>query len=560
MGIRFSPARCCCSSGVQPAWTVYHENVNPEQHILICDTFSLSTSGACIRIPKDDATYSVGPSHSIGSYCTYYSGSGASWIYRSCPPDSGLLGGPIVTISVTPYSSINLTGIYNGNTWIHPLRIEKIRFQFGSNDFSYDYDPSQLFFSESDHFCGHSEYSGALVSQSTTYGAVSVTPYIGYKYSSYYGGDYIMMDGVSGNSACLGSYVSGTISGLIIPQDSNWAYWSGISGHFGDFYSSIKDTFGNSDFTGDPVDSCTETVGYQISDNYDISFISRLLPLHLNDFSGYQYSNLSTCESGRCSLRKNLQAPVYSKSFNNTSNFAVRCWANGTTSTSQFVTYDKYHGVCSGTKFDQFLPRIDCSGIAFSGLMGDRYPITNIESGIFNYYTPFYDNPTNIYNDSCSILYDGFSTAYPVLNNYAPIIVKYPVLSYIRINHLKSRVDYEFSVEAGPCDLYLPDIVCAQNIHYWTDYKYTSKLMIASNTGVRHICDDFDINNFSVVPYNGSGTSSSSCTGTYAYLCANEEDYIDTYLYNDISVSLGEDTTSPYFISYLTGTSDLCIP
>lgn len=553
MGIRFN-VKCCCNSGNQPAWTVYHENVNKEQHVLVCNLFNDGTtslpSGLCQKLRKNDWE-----AFSFGTYCTYYSGSGSSWVYKSCPPDSGILGGPISTITVTPFP-LNLSGVYNGNTWIHPLRIESIRLQYGSLDVSYNYDPSLPFFSESDHFCGHSEYSGALADTFNGYQSVSVTPYIGYKYGTY-SGHYLMFDNISGSSLCANyGYVSGTISGNIVPYDDN--QFAGSNPHYANWYSSIKDTYVNSFYTGDPLDSCSELSGYTVRDAYDITYISRFLPLHLNDFSGYQYNNLSTCESGRCALRKNLQSPTHK--IGSQSSYVVGCPSSLYPEVSKTLSNDRYHGICSGTKFDEYLPRINCSGIAFSGLSGDRYLITNIESGLYNYYTPFFDNATYMYNDSCSILYDGFSNAYPVLNNYAPIIVKYPALSYLRINHLKTTTYYDYPVIAGPCDLWLPDVVCVQDYYQLIDYRYTSKLLVASNTGVRHICDDFDIANFSPVPYNGSGSGFSSCFGTDTILCANEEDYVTYSVYNDIMVFLGPDTTSPYFVSYLTGTSDLCIP
>lgn len=507
MGIRFNQG-CCCGYDY-PAWTVYHNNVSKKQHLyeLICN-YTVTTGLYC-----DSQNTNLSNAKLYG---TYSGDSGSSRIYSFCPNTTvpGLGGyAPTGYIQITPLAN-SLTGVYSGNNWVKAARIDKIVI----DNIEFTYNSSKSGYTESNHYCGHSEFSGALSSNS--YFPITVTPYVGYRIATN-SGNYLLVNNISGSSVNNGyAYISGSLSGQIRPVDGLDRFsFSEITDIYTDFYGSLSDTIVNG--SSPSSSSCVATVNTITTDSYNISFVSRLLPLDIIDLSGC----VTLCSD------RNLYPPINSK-LGTINNVSVGISAN------------KYHGICTGYQGTgiTYIPVSGqpcvTGGSLVSGFTQIPYPYMDIGSGIFNYFYP----PTNgvsygsivsydhfsgdlgKYTESCNNLINGFSVYFPISGFKAPIINQYPVLSYLCINNTKQTSTATTS-PYGPCDLYLPDIVCLDNITYDNTYNFTHKMLIASNSGTRHICDDFNISEYTEY-FAISGDHSQSCSVEDLQLCANEEDFV----------------------------------
>ncbi len=172
MPIRFNPCMPCCNqlSGWN-AWTVFHDNVSRKLHYFVVDTICVSSGANYLSLNGNVFTYS----HDDGDY----------YIYGICPAFDQFGGSPSGYIKVNKFEN-SLTGVYSGNTWIKPLRIEELNL----NGSVFTYNSGLPSLASSHHYCGHHEYSGALQFLNQDNGTLdniighTVSAYIGYRLTS----------------------------------------------------------------------------------------------------------------------------------------------------------------------------------------------------------------------------------------------------------------------------------------------------------------------------------------------------------------------------------------
>lgn len=584
---KFSPSQgCgCCSTTLIPGWLLYHDEVSPKLHYY--------------GFESNDCT-GISPLESYQLLFFYSSGEYPNFRYNICTPQSGFSAYKSGYMDCTVID-IPLTGVYEENTWIKPLRINEIKYyssiypDFSSSQTGhFVFDETLPFCGVGSHYCTHYDFSGSLRKVGELLQYTSAISMIGYRCSTNTGDYYEITINSSGDPTGLGSGLNITVvmSGNIVPYDTSPTY-SGIrtnfmSSNYFNNYSTIFSGVGCLYENG--FVSCCESEYSSVSIapmNDSPRFASRSLPLDypIIGISSSFFSNIQLCE---CRCNTSGDSPYsgapnirFSPIIRHSLNFAF-----GTTPVTQINPVEGYMDIRCPTTIT--IPPSG-SGVLLSI---SNYPFVHPESGLTTYYMP---NPITSgtigyvppeFTFSCiSNGTDGYSHT-PEINQYyscpphfigelsghtfqylykysgyrRPMIIKYPVLAWLQFGYADSRVDGYIS-GSYYCDN-IADYICLDNYSN-TVQNVREGLFLARADTIdinRHIFEDFNKNDF--ILYSDPASSSND----YSYFYSEDINCTDPgtvtsvtnsdYILNVIPATLDNFE----FISPIAGGSDLCIP
>lgn len=511
---KFSPsAGCgCCITVENPAWLIYHKNVSIEQHVLCC--YSSGLGGDV------NNNYSRWPLfYERGTY------SGGRARFKTCGQQQVIFAyAPYFRdLRISGYADVtlhdnNLTGIYSGCDWVGALRIDEIKLNFeyrsipdiGASSISqwtshHVYDESRTAYTNSLHYCGHHDISGALVlgEYDTDSGIIHfgngtvglfrdmyISPYIGYKWFNT--AFYIKMNELDGLTPDFYGYAQGNgITYGYAGYDSTW----------------IRDSYTSG------IGNTIITIGTDAS-YYECRRIPIDYYMANNNMLNYSACDYPWCDSGVFRFKNNFSYEVIRYTPSYVGPHALPYPENITC--PFFPSPPPETPYCTRLKWDGgYLYPISGSGLYYRDCLGNAtgaypvssYPFQNLDYGLNPYYYPGYD-------DTLAPVEWYFVASCPSggISGYnAPIICRNPLLNwgifwYYSSSYTTSNYISICGVGSTPIDF---------------TYENDSYVVLGINNNYlnRHILDDWSLSDLTAIDVSNPTGIYTNCSYPQSFNC-----------------------------------------
>lgn len=609
---KFNPsAGCgCCSLTKSSAWTVFHNNIPPELHYYV---LIAGTGGPCSGNLEGPMGL-VGNSYYYASIFYFDRMEGSQYRFRSCTTNSlfGFSGYFLAT-----KLEDNLTGVYEGNTWIKPFRIDKMVFEnynsLGSTG-TFVYDPNQSFVGLTSHYCGHTEYSGSLVPSGETPSSWIVgyaEPWVGYRMTTNTG-EYLKID-FTGSGTNIPTI---SASSVIYSTRGATSYIYPTIGYFGAAGSDFLAQISFPAYSG----VCVTSGGWVNPGCPDEYSVACLYPSYINlATKNYRldYPNIYISGQGYPSQVIDAQCCVCNSGISGSSQLGSDGFLAGLAGDNSYEIFHSVSPASLGGQWDYIMGyhKINCPNMnvpqdCYTGISINptfSIPFANINSGFTPYYFPgdftIYASGDSQITGVPDSYYDcnrPSGTPYPYLgarlkiyeempgcpnNHYSvvpslaaiisgryngynkPMIVENPVLAWIELSY---RTIYQYTEirDQITCPIVPPqtegDIYCLTTEMDSYDKTYYAVYAVTPNSinNNKHIFEPINLNDFVKITNFNNYSTSFTCTYTEEQaLCGDDTFYTITsitnynYEVNEADLSQVSIIESPY-----AGGSDLCIP
>lgn len=225
MAIGLNASHCCCCEFDSPAFTLYHNNVSDGNHFYLVNLGYQNTPNA-----PYSGSACLGLFNGQGAFPVFKSNSGD--YYETCSAMNSL-SGRYVRLDIEKLG-IAVTGNNPTNTWIMAAKITKLyisgsfpSFTTPQEGYYWIYDSSRPMYAFGTSFSGHTDFSGAMVSESGTRELAPFSVHLNFYVTPYIAAKVVSSEHLNGGSQKLGEFYVGSV----VSATGNYSVVEGLTSY-----------------------------------------------------------------------------------------------------------------------------------------------------------------------------------------------------------------------------------------------------------------------------------------------------------------------------------------